>query len=241
MKSKSVNIRDLCKGRLSLNNSKLKDLGKRFGTLVASFDLPAGHSCPAASLCYAIANRESGHITHGEDMKFLCYATKAEAVYKNTRALRWSNFDLTKDLNLFVETISGILESGKIGIVRIHSSGDFYKPAYYQAWRVIASRFPHIMFFGYTKLANIAKDAQQVNPSDNFKLVYSIGGKMDALAIKWNLVTSTVITPDMKLSSDTQFFNSLKNDAIESIACNIIHSDDYEAVIKQESFGIILH
>lgn len=240
------NLVNLCKGVISLNNMKLKHLKHRKGVGVASFDLPAGYTCPMAYLCQTYSHKTSGKMTHGINAKFTCYASKAESCYPNTRLMRWSNFELTRDIESFVARINYILSFDKIGIMRIHSSGDFYNYAYFQTWTKITQENQNVTFFGYTKMAKFAKENQDSN-QDNFRVVYSMGGKQDSYAIENNLQTCTVITPDMKINKNgTKFLNEVKTqyygvNVWESIACEVESSDDFDFVMSGKSFGIILH
>lgn len=51
----------------------------------------------------------------------------------------------------FVADISAELRQLKPRFLRIHVAGDFYDAPYVRKWHRIASRFPHITFFAYTR------------------------------------------------------------------------------------------
>jgi hypothetical protein len=79
-----------------------------------------------------------------------------------------------------------------IKLVRIHSSGDFFSQAYFDAWLFVAQANPHLIFYAYTKaLPYWIKRREQV-PS-NFKLVASRGGRFDNLIETHNLRNVRVV------------------------------------------------
>jgi hypothetical protein len=62
--------------------------------------------------------------------------------------------------------------------VRIHDSGDFFSPAYFEAWLRIAEATPDVRFYAYTK--EVAMVKSHTLP-DNFIIIFSMGGKQDYL------------------------------------------------------------
>ena len=166
--------------KFSKGNSKIKVLANWLGlskSQVVSFDLPAGFSCPKASICKGYSNKLSGKLT--KVGKVLCYAVKQENYLPSVRKFRWDNFAqllaVRYDFNEMVELINSSI-SNKILIVRIHSSGDYFCDDYFHAWKCVAQMNPWVKFFGYTK---VLKYATTPLP-DNFKLVYSYGSQDDA-------------------------------------------------------------
>jgi hypothetical protein len=65
--------------------------------------------------------------------------------------------------------------------VRIHDSGDFFEAAYLLEWLDIADQFPHILFYAYTKEVLMFRELVDGETHPNFRWVYSMGGKHDAL------------------------------------------------------------
>ena len=150
----------------------------KLGENIYTFSLPAGYTCPGASLCQAFANKDTGRITDGKNMQFRCFAASQEALRTNVRASRWRNFDLLKGLsmpkmfNLINDSLPADAE-----IVRIHVSGDYFSAEYLQAWLFVARMHPDVLFYSYTKSVHFI-------PSDipeNFRLTFSEGGKYDDL------------------------------------------------------------
>ena len=164
----------MIKLKFSKGNAKLsKD--------IATFSLPAGHSCPFASECKATADRETGKVTDGKDQVFRCFAVSQEALYTNTRKARWHNYDLLRNLNKD-EMVTLINESlpAKSKIIRVHVSGDFFNQKYFDAWMDVAVQNPNKLFYAYTKSVTYWVKRIDSIPS-NFVITSSKGGKNDEM------------------------------------------------------------
>lgn len=164
--------------KFSSTNRKMNSLAKTLGVSkkqAVSFDLPAGYTCPAASLCKAYANKFNGKITDGKNMQFRCYAASLEAAFTNTRNAHWHNYDLLKNSDDMANLIRESLPKN-VKVVRVHSSGDFFNRDYFQAWVEVAQKNPDVQFFGYTKVLEYVT----MNKPSNFSLVYSFGGIHDS-------------------------------------------------------------
>lgn len=214
--------------KFSFDNSKMNKLAKYLGYRkhdVASFDLPAGFTCPAANLCQTYSNRDTGKITDGVNAKFRCYASSLESAFTTTRKLHWHNFDLLKSLGF--EDMVALINSSlpkSVKIVRIHSSGDYFSKAYFDAWREVAKQNPQITFFGYTKILTYVK----MSKPDNFHLVYSFGGKMDKYLT--DQPTAYVVnTPDDGKALGLE------------VSCLDNPVDDYDYILAGKSFALALH
>ncbi len=214
------------------NNSKLNELASHLGlkkSEVVGFDLPAGFTCPAASLCLAYANKQTGKIKRGKDAQFLCYAAKLEAAFPAVRRAHWTNFDALRPIMNDELAIAGLImaELPKgIKVVRIHTSGDFFTDAYYRAWKIVAMHNPDVKFFAYTKVYKLVSD--NLRP-DNFKMVYSHGGKYDGLA---DYVPTCFVTKDAQEAEDLGL----------PVACpTSTCPDDFEYIMAGRSFAILLH
>jgi len=203
----------------SLKNLKLK-------AKQAIFDLPAGHSCPFALTCFCQANRETGKITDGDWQVFRCYAASAEAVFYAARKRRWQNFDALKGKTAL--QAYGIISSElpEQPLVRIHSSGDFFKESYFHAWIMVAQAFPDVIFYAYTKAIPYWLEAKRLGiiPS-NLKLNASYGGKFDALIKPHGLKSVTVVNSE---------------DEARLLGLEIDH-DDFHAWGQEKSFALLIH
>jgi len=213
--------------KFSFGNTKMKKLANYLRInkrQVASFDLPAGYTCPAARACRSYAHRKTGKITDGKNAEFRCYAASGEALYTRARNNRWENFDSLREAG---ENTVALIESSLpkgLKVLRIHSSGDFFTKKYFDAWVEIARIHPEIIFFGYTKILPYVK----MNKPDNFSLVYSFGGTMDAL------VTDEPVCYVVKTVEDG-IMRGLP------VSCYTNPVDDYDYILAGKSFAIALH
>lgn len=193
---------------------------------IVTFSLPAGWSCPFARECLTKADRHTGKLEDGADVRFRCYAASQEAVYTSLRERNWRNFDLLKEAgstSKMVELISASLPKDA-RIVRLHVSGDFFNLDYFRAWVEVAKKFQHIIFYAYTKAVNYWWPVRSALPK-NFRLVASYGGTHDKLIEKYNLISNRVVF-------------SLE----EAINSNLpIDHDDSHAIINTISFATLLH
>ena len=223
---------------LSYNNHKMKVTGKKYGYRVASFDLLAGHTCPAASLCHSRVVVENGHRKIQDFGQFRCYATKSEVAYTNVYNMRLRNFELSKQDD-FVSLVKTAIQAKKLTLIRIHSSGDFYDFEYFKKWYQIAQELPEVTFFAYTKQATFVK-WYLANKLPNMAIHYSMGGLHDGYALKNNLPSCTVVL-DTHETNETHFLDPQKNEWVP-LAClpdNI--ASDFEYIMRGESFGIKFH
>ena len=213
--------------KFSFRNAKIKKLAVYLGLAkneVASFDLPAGYTCPAARACRSYANRVTGKITDGKGAEFRCYAASSEAVFTSARQNRWSNFEALRDAGAdMVALIMGALPS-TLKVLRIHSSGDFFTRAYFDAWVTVARLHPDIKFFGYTKILPYVK----ADKPDNFTLVYSFGGTMDAQ------VTDEPVAYVVNTVADAVARGL-------PVSCQDNPVDDYDYVTSGRTFALALH
>ena len=80
--------------------------------------------------------------------------------------------------------------------MRIHDSGDFYNKEYLYKWFAIAEEMPNIQFYAYTKRVKMLKDNWSNKP-ENLTIIFSLGGKEDALI-------------DQKVDRHSKIFNSIE-------------------------------
>lgn len=119
------------------------------------FNLPATH---------AICNR----ICPG------CYAAREQTRFPAILTARESRYTASASPT-FASTIISEINSlrTKPLYFRIHASGEFYSQAYIDSWHTIASSFPSITFYAYTKrLAHF--DFSSLSSLPNFVLINSL-------------------------------------------------------------------
>ncbi len=204
--------------KFSAGNAKLKG--------IFIFSTPAGHFCPFASECLSKANRETGKITDGKETVFRCYAASQEGLFKQVRTNRWRNGELLKK-ETTLEGLIKLIELSlpvRIGIVRIHESGDFYSQMYFDAWLQVARNNPNIIFYAYTKSLPFWVRRLAEIPS-NMRLNASVGGKKDKLIDQYNLKYAKVVA-----SEDEANELGLKVDYTDKLAWEF-----------SESFALVIH
>jgi len=216
----------MTKLKFSTSNKKMNSLAKFLGmknNQAVAFDLPAGYTCPAASLCKSFANKKTGKIVDGQQMEYRCYAASLESAFTNTRLAHWHNYDLLHKLNTD-QMVALILESmpKNVKVVRIHASGDFFNRDYFNAWLQVASIRTDVQFFGYSKVLEYVTSEK----SSNFNLVYSFGGIHD------NEINDSVATCKVVEYSN----NSVCKTHSDEDA-----SQDYFSILAQKSFTLNLH
>lgn len=106
-----------------------------------------------------------------------CYAQQATYIWTPVKAAYERRLALAKS-DSFVETIDAEIKRRKVKRLRVHDSGDFFSPAYRDAWLEIMQRNPYTVFYAYTKSIPLF---QGVAIPSNFTLIYSEGGKLDHL------------------------------------------------------------
>lgn len=156
---------------LGNGNSKLQKTEKEFGVKIFNFSIPAGNdkitgkiTCPFAGKCFTD----------------FCYAKKGFYNMPNVEKALSERHKATREAD-FVDRITSELNKVKNDrqiYVRIHDSGDFYSPAYFEKWLQIAYRNPNVRFYAYTKSHSFIRGRQL---PENMDLIYSLGSKNDQL------------------------------------------------------------
>lgn len=141
-----------------------------------------------------------------------CYALNGTYLFKNVRAAHERNLRLVLDeLPVFKSRMIEELKAKRfrangverfpeyeLGLddwadewriaggaaVRIHDSGDFFSVDYLNAWMEIAEATPDVLFYAYTKDVTMFRAHAVGRAPVNFRWVYSMGGKEDALVDK---------------------------------------------------------
>ena len=198
----------------------------KLSTAIATFSLPAGHSCPFAKECLSKANRLTGRIIDGEHCKFRCFAASQETLFTSVRKARWANFEMMKNAGT-VEKMTRTIQAAlpyNYAYVRVHVSGDFFSEKYFLAWLNVALNNPLIIFYGYTKATPFIAKYKKILPR-NFRFTASKGGTCDNLIGKHKLISAEVVF-------------SVKE--AEQKGLEIDH-DDSHAITSEKSFALLLH
>jgi len=155
---------------LGTGNSKLVKTAKKFDVKINNFSIPAGN------------DKKSGKITcpfAGSCIK-LCYAKKGAYRWGNVERALTRRYESSKEEN-FVDRITWELsriKKNKQLYIRIHDSGDFYSPAYFNKWVEIAMQNRDVRFYAYTKSHSFIRS--KFIPY-NMDLIYSLGSTNDEL------------------------------------------------------------
>lgn len=126
----------------------------------ATFNLPAGLSCPGRSVW----------------CEQRCYACKGNFTYSNVKNSQSQRWLATQDLGLFIDAMVDEIARKGYKLVRIHSSGDFYSLDYFRAWLDIARQCPTVRFFTYTRTWRLAEYRSALSEAEelsNFTLWWS--------------------------------------------------------------------
>ena len=212
-----------------MNNTPILKFGSgnaKLSTAIATFSLPAGHSCPFAKECLSKADKITGKIIDGKHCKFRCFAASQEALYPSVRKARWHNLDVIKNAGS-VEKITRLIQTALpsgFAYVRTHVSGDFFNEKYFMAWLNIALNNPLVTFYGYTKATPFLVEFRKYIPR-NFRFTASKGGTCDSLIGKHKLRSAEVVF-------------SVKE--AEKKGLEIDH-DDSHAITAEKSFALLLH
>jgi hypothetical protein len=157
-----------------------------------------------------------------------CYAKSGAYVWSNVKQAYEKRLAATLQAD-FSEVISEDIEkilskkSTKNLIIRIHDSGDFYDLGYFEKWFKVMTRFPQVKFYAYTKMVEMFKG--RFLPS-NFTLIFSLGGKQDALI-------------DQNTDRHSRVFETVNE--LESAGYVNASHDDMLALTQNGKVGLVYH
>lgn len=178
------------------------------------FSLPAGYTCPFATVCKNFPAKWEGpakggkfkrpsswdkNVNPGPETKFMCYAARAQGQYPSANIRVFKNLNLLKKYktvegmsDLIIRSINyhGLENSD---IFRIHEAGDFFSQNYFDAWLDVARKMPNTLFYAYTVSLPywIARKGQIPR---NFKLIASMDEKNEEEILKHKLRYSRVVS-----------------------------------------------
>jgi len=150
--------------QLLTQNSKIKKSKVR----TFNFGIPAYSSTTGLKTC-----PNAGACAKG------CYALAGAYRFSNVARAFEERLQATQAPSFETDMIQAI-KKAKAERVRIHDSGDFYSEAYLNRWYRIMRALPNVQFYAYTKMVNMLKAYEDVQPR-NFTVVFSFGGTEDKL------------------------------------------------------------
>jgi hypothetical protein len=198
----------------------------KISNAIATFSLPAGHTCRFAKECLSCADRFTGRITDGKHCLFRCFSASQESTFSSVRLSRWNNLELLR-ANPSIEGMANLIQRSLpfgIGSVRLHVSGDFFSESYFLACLNVARNNSAVTFYGYTKALPYLIKYKQWIPR-NFRFTASKGGTHDHLISKHRLIYAEVV-----FSTEEARRRGLE-----------IDHDDSHAIIREKSFALLLH
>lgn len=157
--------------RLLTQNRELKREGIWNWTLPAwAGRLPDGrtyNTCPSAGVCAKA-----------------CYALNGTYRFPTVKARHQANLayvldDLVGWQRQMHDELGHARHQG--GWVRVHDAGDFFSDDYLFAWLEIMLARPGVQFYAYTKEVDRFRRIVEPAAPENFRWVYSFGGKQDHL------------------------------------------------------------
>ena len=210
------------------SNAKLVKLEKKTGKKLFTFSVLSAWTCPGAKDCQSFATEtpDGMRIRDGKHTLFRCFSASQEVLFPNVYKSRKENMSLIElaanSIRIAAEEIVNQLPK-KAEIIRIHVGGDFKTLSYFDSWRAAAMKRPDVLFYAYTKSIPFWVKRQDVIPV-NLKLVASMGGKFDQLALDNGFRTATVYTTESDVPKGLP----------------IDHDDSY-AALTDMSFALLEH
>ena len=209
------------------------------------FSLPAGYTCPFATVCKNFPAKWEGPIKGGKFKKpsswdknvksgskaeFMCYAARAQGQYPGANVQAFKNLDLLKKMKTKDKMADLIVKSinyhglSNTDILRIHEAGDFFSQEYFDAWVEVAKRMPKTLFYAYTVSLPFWMSRKNNLPK-NLKIIASMDKNNKEEILSNNLRYSTVV-----------------NSAEEAKEMGLpIDVDDSLAWGSDDNFALIIH
>jgi hypothetical protein len=116
-----------------------------------------------------------------------CYARNGTYNFSNVKGRHIGNLEYVLDEPeaWFEQMLAEVSHPKMVGkYIRIHDAGDFFSEDYLNLWLEIVRRTPQVNFYCYTKEVSLFKRVVEPNCPENFKYLYSMGGKEDHLVDK---------------------------------------------------------
>lgn len=148
--------------------------------------------CPKASVCVGVCYARNGTYNfrnvkeaHQRNLKMVLddlpawtASMAAELSHKRFRPTGTPRLaDRREQLQADGWTLNWLDTGG--AAVRIHDAGDFFNDEYLLAWVQLANQFTDVLFYAYTKEVQRFTRLIENKAPDNFKWIYSMGGKED--------------------------------------------------------------
>jgi hypothetical protein len=167
-------------------------------------------TCPSAGQCLSVCYAQSGTYLFNK------------AMVKHTANLQFLLDDPFEFANQLMDEIKSIR---RLRAIRWHDSGDFFSEGYWGVAKAIMNTLHHVQFYAYTKQVRFFKGRNDL-PS-NFTLIYSYGGKDDALI-------------DPAVDRHSQIFSSVSS-LRKAGYSDGTHTDRLAANPRYRKIGLVVH
>jgi hypothetical protein len=146
----------------------------------------------------------------------VCYARNGTYNFSNVKGRHVKNLEyiLEDPQGWFAQMLEEVSKPKMRGKhVRIHDAGDFFSEDYLQMWLKLARLVPEVTFYCYTKEVSMFKRVLSEGCPNNFKYLFSMGGKEDHLIDKENDRHAEVF-PDDAAILDAGYMNQSASDLL---------------------------
>tara|TARA_R110000796_G_scaffold98092_1_gene205477 strand:- start:5528 stop:6559 length:1032 start_codon:yes stop_codon:yes gene_type:complete len=224
-------VDDICVLSISKGNKKLD---------WPYLSLPAGYTCPMATVCKNFAAKPGTKFSDGTSLKggpereFMCYAARQQAQYSRTAGkAAFSNLQLLQEagkaggIDAMADLIINSIQHHGFNtskVFRIHEGGDFFSSDYMKAWIKVANHFTSTIFYTHTTSINFWLSNKGSIPR-NMKLIASVDKNNEELIMKNNLRFAKVV---------------YSVEEAQELGIKIDY-DDSIAAFEDESFALLIH
>jgi hypothetical protein len=146
----------------------------------------------------------------------VCYARNGTYNFSNVKGRHTRNLEyiLEDPQGWFAQMLEEVSKPKMKGKhVRIHDAGDFFSQDYLEMWLKLARLVPEVTFYCYTKEVSMFKRVLAEGCPNNFKYLFSMGGKEDHLIDKENDRHAEVF-PDDAAILDAGYMNQDASDLL---------------------------
>ena len=161
----------------------------------------------------------------------VCYARNGTYNFSNVKGRHVKNLEyiLEDPQGWFAQMLEEVSKPKMRGKhVRIHDAGDFFSEDYLRMWLKLARLVPEVTFYCYTKEVSMFKRVLSEGCPNNFKYLFSMGGKEDHLIDKENDRHAEVF-PDDAAILDAGYMNQSASDLLAITLPTNLYRDQYQS------------
>lgn len=146
----------------------------------------------------------------------VCYARNGTYNFSNVKGRHTQNLEyiIEDPQGWFAQMLEEVSKPKMRGKhIRIHDAGDFFSQDYLEMWLKLARLVPEVTFYCYTKEVSMFKRVLAEGCPDNFKYLFSMGGREDHLIDKENDRHAEVFPNDAAIL-DAGYMNQSASDLL---------------------------